>query len=151
GPVTWREYRRLGGAEFLLANYVDAMLERLRADGHNMAPIVAVLEALVDPQNSDQRLVPGLSLKDITLRGIRMTPALERGLRAMVAARVLEHTPDGYYRLLHERLIDGIRRYAGATRPEQQRAEAVLRRAVTNHAATGSARDLLTGRELRLV
>ncbi|WP_231561689.1 ATP-binding protein [Nitrosococcus oceani] len=149
-------YQKLGGIEQLLERFLQQVLQARETEARRQAA-VKVLLALVDLESSTRAGVLTLSDLQCKLSGLlRAEEAkeavhwLSRGDIRLVTARHQKKEPG--YELAHERLIPALRRLAGKTLSEADKANQLLDRRVNEWMGNQrAARYLLRWRELRLI
>lgn len=125
---TLEAYRRSGGREQLVHNYLD---EVIQSTGDAVTARL-MLRSLISDENT--RLT--LSLEEIAKRTQRNRRTVERIIRLFAQARLVREIQDETpwrYELIHEYLIERINQITGRVMDATQRANRLLRQYLSNH------------------
>jgi hypothetical protein len=152
--LTAEHYRRAGGSEGLLTQYVGDRLDEI--DAIDRAAVLRAVWALVDSEN-DLRIAAGKPISDLRSAAAIDPKVLGRHLSylASTKVRVLEQLPsagtDPIYRLAHDRLVAVVRRMSGSMLVEAERASRLLDRRYKLWADEKTSRLLLSSSEVRMI
>ncbi|MBD3225737.1 MAG: hypothetical protein GF313_13495 [Caldithrix sp.] len=131
--ISLEDYKKLGGAQHIVAQYLERVLHRLRKD--EIEPVKQILTSLISADK--KRLVLRVSYLKTRMQNEDKLPdeIIERILEDLSAARIIRfrrQQGDRWIELTHDFLIDEVARWLSPEDLNLRRARAVIQRGVEN-------------------